>query len=131
MLENFSFRTIVEYLPLFGEGLVTTVWLSAISFLGALLVGILLCALNLQRPRFARLPAKAYIDVVRATPLLAQKDYAGAMRVLASLRAPVDAFFLAVMVNDADNAIRMNRLSLLARLRAQLQRIANFDALQG
>ena len=28
MLENFSFRTIVEYLPLFGQGLVTTVWLS-------------------------------------------------------------------------------------------------------
>ncbi|TIL95199.1 MAG: amino acid ABC transporter permease, partial [Mesorhizobium sp.] len=24
MLENFSFRTIVEYLPLFGQGLVTT-----------------------------------------------------------------------------------------------------------
>jgi glutamine transport system permease protein len=72
MLENFSFRTILEYLPLFGEGLVATVWLSALSFIGALLVGILVCALNLQRPRFARLPAKAYIDVVRATPLLAQ-----------------------------------------------------------
>ncbi len=72
MLENFSFRTIGEYLPLFGQGLVTTVWLSVISFVGALLVGIVLCAMNLQRSRTLRLSAKAYIDVVRATPLLVQ-----------------------------------------------------------
>ncbi|MFB9979961.1 amino acid ABC transporter permease [Mesorhizobium kowhaii] len=72
MLENFSFRTIVEYLPLFGQGLVTTVWLSALSFVGALAVGIVLCAMNLQRGWLFRTPAKAYIDAVRATPLLAQ-----------------------------------------------------------
>ncbi|MEO9338269.1 amino acid ABC transporter permease [Mesorhizobium sp. SB112] len=72
MLENFSFRTIGEYLPLFGQGLVTTVWLSVISFAGALLVGILLCAMNLQRSRALGVPAKAYIDVIRATPLLVQ-----------------------------------------------------------
>jgi glutamine transport system permease protein len=72
MLENFSFRTIGEYLPLFGQGIVTTVWLSVISFAGALLVGILLCAMNLQRSRALWMPAKAYIDVVRATPLLVQ-----------------------------------------------------------
>ena len=72
MLENFSFRTVLEYLPLFGQGLVATVWLSVLSFVGALFIGILVCALNLQRSRLTRLPAKAYIDVVRATPLLAQ-----------------------------------------------------------
>ena len=72
MLENFSFRTIGEYLPLFGQGLLTTVWLSIISFAGALLVGVFLCALNLQRSRALSAPAKTYIDVVRATPLLVQ-----------------------------------------------------------
>ncbi|HEV2900160.1 MAG TPA: amino acid ABC transporter permease [Pseudaminobacter sp.] len=72
MLENFSFRTIVEYLPLFGQGLVATVWLSLISFAGALAVGIILCAMNLQRERFLQVPAKIYIDVIRATPLLVQ-----------------------------------------------------------
>lgn len=72
MLENFSFRTIGEYLPLFGQGLVTTAWLSIVSFAGALLVGILLCAMNLQRQHALRAPAKIYIDVVRATPLLVQ-----------------------------------------------------------
>jgi glutamine transport system permease protein len=36
MLANFSFRAIVEYLPLFGQGLVATLWLSLVSFAGAL-----------------------------------------------------------------------------------------------
>jgi glutamine transport system permease protein len=72
MLENFSFRTIVEYLPLFGQGLVATVWLSLISFAGALAVGLILCAMNLQRGRFLQVPAKFYFDVIRATPLLVQ-----------------------------------------------------------
>ena len=40
MLENFSFRTIVEYLPLFGQGFAATLWLSVVSFAGALAVGI-------------------------------------------------------------------------------------------
>jgi polar amino acid transport system permease protein len=72
MLENFSFRTIGEYLPLFGQGVVTTVWLSIVSFAGALLVGIVLCAMNLQRSRAVSTPAKAYIDIIRSTPLLVQ-----------------------------------------------------------
>jgi polar amino acid transport system permease protein len=57
MLENFSFRTIIEYLPLFGQGLITTVWLSALSFAGALAVGIVLAAMNLQRGQLFRIAA--------------------------------------------------------------------------
>ena len=72
MLANFSFRTIVEYLPLFGQGLVATLWLSVLSFAGALAIGIITCGMNLQRSRLLRAPAKVYIDAVRATPLLAQ-----------------------------------------------------------
>ena len=64
-------------------------------------------------------------------PLLDARDYAGAMKLLASLRAPVDAFFEAVLVNDPDANIRLNRLALLSQLRSQMQRIADFDALQG
>ena len=72
MLANFSFHTIVEYLPLFGQGLVATLWLSVLSFAGALAIGIIACGMNLQRSRLLRAPAKIYIDAVRATPLLAQ-----------------------------------------------------------
>lgn len=49
---------------------------------------------------------------------------------LATLRAPVDGFFEAVMVNDEDPAIRQNRLSLLEALIALMQRAAAFDLIE-
>ena len=49
---------------------------------------------------------------------------------LATLRAPVDAFFEAVMVNDADEKIRHNRLSLLQALAHGMRRAAAFDEIE-
>ncbi|MFN7054558.1 glycine--tRNA ligase subunit beta [Hyphomonas sp.] len=63
-------------------------------------------------------------------PLRAE-DFAGAMRVLAGLRAPVDAFFEAVMVNDADPAVRANRLALLVAVRGALHKVADFSKIEG
>jgi glycyl-tRNA synthetase, tetrameric type, beta subunit len=60
-----------------------------------------------------------------------QDDYKGAMAELATLRAPVDAFFTAVLVNDADPAIRENRLNLLARLRDTMHLVADFGKVAG
>ncbi len=62
---------------------------------------------------------------------LAKEDFAGAMRVLAGLRAPVDAFFEAVMVNDPDAAIRANRLGLLVAVRVALHKVADFSKIEG
>jgi glycyl-tRNA synthetase beta chain len=84
-------------------------------------------AVDAEKALFAALNALE----TEAAPLLAKADYTGAMKALATLRAPVDRFFVDVMVNDADTAIRTNRLQLLARLRAQVQQVANFDAIQG
>jgi polar amino acid transport system permease protein len=72
MLGNFSFRVILESMPEFGYGLVATLWLSVIAFAGALAVGIIACAMNLQRAKFLHAPAAVFIDAIRATPLLAQ-----------------------------------------------------------
>jgi glycyl-tRNA synthetase beta chain len=41
-------------------------------------------------------------------------DYTASLQALAALKAPVDAFFDAVMVNADDPALRHNRLALLA-----------------
>ncbi len=62
---------------------------------------------------------------------LEAEDFAGAMRVLAGLRAPVDAYFDGVMVNDPDAAIRANRLALLAAVRAALHKVADFSRIEG
>jgi glycyl-tRNA synthetase beta chain len=60
------------------------------------------------------------------TERLAKEDFEGAMRALAKLREPVDAFFDKVTVN-ADNAdLRLNRLRLLAELRAAMLGVADF-----
>jgi len=58
-------------------------------------------------------------------------DYKGAMAELATLRPPVDAFFEAVLVNDADPAVRANRLNLLARLRDTMHLVADFSKVAG
>lgn len=62
---------------------------------------------------------------------LAKEDFAGAMKVLATLRAPVDAFFEAVMVNDADPAVRTSRLALLAGVRDAIHQVADFSRIEG
>ncbi|QQR35788.1 glycine--tRNA ligase subunit beta [Devosia oryziradicis] len=62
---------------------------------------------------------------------VARDDYRGAMAELATLRAPVDAFFTAVLVNDADPAVRANRLNLLARLRDTMHLVADFGKVAG
>ncbi len=59
------------------------------------------------------------------------EDFEGAMAALASLRAPIDAFFDGVMVNDEDPAKRAFRLGLLARFRDAVHRVADFSKVEG
>jgi len=66
-----------------------------------------------------------------ARAAVAQEDFARAMAALASLRAPLDAFFDNVTVNAGDAALRANRLSLLARLTAAAASVADFSRLEG
>ena len=62
-------------------------------------------------------------------PALAQGDYVSVLTRLAALRAPVDAFFDAVMVNAEDPAVRANRLALLKRLADRLGSVAAIEHL--
>jgi glycyl-tRNA synthetase beta chain len=62
---------------------------------------------------------------------LAAEDHASAMAALAALRAPVDAFFERVTVNDPDAPLRCNRLRLLARLRTAMDAVADFSRIEG
>ena len=56
-------------------------------------------------------------------------DYAASLQALAGLKAPVDAFFDAVMVNADDAALRNNRLALLAGLHRAMNRVADLSRL--
>ncbi len=59
------------------------------------------------------------------------ENFAGAMRALAELRAPVDAFFDKVTVNAPDAAVRANRLALLSEIRAATLNVADFSKIAG
>ena len=67
----------------------------------------------------------------RAKDAVAEEDFAAAMSALATLRAPVDAFFDKVTVNADDANIRANRLKLLAQIRAALHEVADFSKVEG
>jgi glycyl-tRNA synthetase beta chain len=59
------------------------------------------------------------------------ENFAGAMRALAELRAPVDAFFDKVTVNADDPKLRANRLALLSEIRAATHNVADFSKIAG
>ncbi len=59
------------------------------------------------------------------------EDYAGVMAVLANLRAPIDAFFEGVMVNADDADVRANRLALLASFTDAVNKVADFNQIEG
>ena len=58
------------------------------------------------------------------------EDFERAMEAMAGLRAPVDAFFEKVIVNDPAPELRRNRLRLLARLRAAMDAVADFSKIE-
>jgi len=64
-----------------------------------------------------------------ADGFFAKGEYASSLRELASLKAPVDAFFDGVMVNAEDPALRANRLGLLKTLFDAMNRVADLARL--
>ncbi|MER9138033.1 glycine--tRNA ligase subunit beta [Mesorhizobium sp. M0830] len=58
-------------------------------------------------------------------------DFSAALLALSVLREPVDSFFEHVLVNDEDQAVRGNRLALLARIRAATGQVADFSKIAG
>jgi glycyl-tRNA synthetase beta chain len=66
-----------------------------------------------------------------ARAAVGREEFAAAMKALAGLRAPVDAFFEKVLVNAEDPTLRRNRLLLLSRLREALSAVADFSKIEG
>ena len=67
----------------------------------------------------------------KAAAAIEAERFEDAMAALASLRAPIDAFFDGVMVNDPDPAKRAFRLGLLARFCDAVHRVADFSRIEG
>lgn len=86
---------------------------------------------TLRQPEEIALAEAAQAAAQTVSDNLAQDDYAAAVAALSALRAPVDAFFDKVLVNDPEPAVRANRLNLLARLRDTMHLVADFGKIAG
>ncbi|XZG71940.1 glycine--tRNA ligase subunit beta [Chitinibacteraceae bacterium HSL-7] len=79
-------------------------------------------------------PERALFDALTAVrapvnAALAAHDYTGALKQLAVLKEPVDAFFDGVMVMADDQAVRGNRLALLSELAQLMNAVAELSLL--
>jgi glycyl-tRNA synthetase beta chain len=92
---------------------------------------------ELLPPAYTLEPAEAALGnaLDAATPAvdaaIMAEDFAAAMAALAALRAPIDAFFDSVTVNDPDSAKRHARLTQLTRIRAAMHKVADFSRIEG
>ncbi|MEX0304889.1 MAG: glycine--tRNA ligase subunit beta [Leisingera sp.] len=65
------------------------------------------------------------------SPAIEAEDFAAAMRGMAALRAPIDAFFEAVQVNAENEIVRRNRLNLLSQIRQVCGQVADLTKIEG
>ena len=66
---------------------------------------------------------------LKVEPLVSNKDYQAALTELAQLKAPIDTFFDSVMVMSDDEAVKINRLTLLNEIRNSFFAIADISLL--
>jgi glycyl-tRNA synthetase beta chain len=75
----------------------------------------------------------AALDTAEAAiaPAMKAEDFEAAMSAMASLRAPIDAFFEEVQVNTDNQVVRRNRLNLLSRIRTICLSVAALTEIEG
>ena len=78
-----------------------------------------------------KLLAKVFSNIESSiSPLLANQNYQAALTELVVLKAPIDNFFDNVMVMSDDEAVKINRLTLLNQIRDSFLAIADISVLQ-
>lgn len=71
-----------------------------------------------------------YVSLQALSKTSSTSDLSHAMQGLADLRAPIDAFFEAIIVNAEDADLRANRLALLSQVRNAMMQIADFSKIE-
>nr|ELR5113922.1 glycine--tRNA ligase subunit beta [Providencia stuartii] len=84
----------------------------------------------LKAPEEVKLATHLVVLQEKLEPMFAERNYQEALAEMASLREVVDAFFVGVMVMDEDEAVRVNRLTLLSQLRELFLKVADISLLQ-
>jgi glycyl-tRNA synthetase beta chain len=86
---------------------------------------------QLQQPEEQALDTALAHTEAKLADLYRQEQFVAAMGELARLRPVLDGFFDKVTVNAPEPELRENRLRLLARVGAAMQRAADFSRIEG
>ena len=87
--------------------------------------------------RYAEAPEEEQLfnALEEAEPRIAKameaEDFVAAMTAMATLRAPIDAFFEAVKINADSEVVRRNRLNLLSQIRKTVGQVADLTKIEG
>lgn len=72
LLDYYNWRVVGQYLDQFAEGLAITLYATGVSLVLSLILGVVLALCRMSRRAIIWRPIAAYIQFIRATPLLVQ-----------------------------------------------------------
>ncbi len=70
MFSNFDYDVIQRALPYLWQGMLTTLGLTLLAMIGGIFLGTLLALMRLSSIKAISVPASAYVNLLRATPLI-------------------------------------------------------------
>jgi glutamine transport system permease protein len=71
-MQGIDWSVIIEYRESFIRGFITTIELTVVGILFGTLIGLILGLMSISRIKVLTIPAKAYVDLFRGTPLMLQ-----------------------------------------------------------
>lgn len=71
-MQGVDWSVVIEYRESFIRGFFTTIELTVVGILVGTLIGLILGLMNISRIKVLTIPAKAYVDLFRGTPLMLQ-----------------------------------------------------------
>lgn len=121
-MELLNLSVVHSYWRVFLEGLGMTVFLTVVTFALAATIAVPLAVARLSRPRLVRWPADAFVEFVRATPLILQLIYIFYVLPGLGIRlAPVTAAIVGLTLNYAAYMSEVYRSGILAVPRGQYE----------
>ena len=119
---NFNFRDIWAQTDFIVGGVIVTLWLSAVTMITGLIIGLAGAAALVYGPRWLRIATTAYVEIIRNTPLIVQLFIVFFGLPSAGIRLDATtAAVLALGINLGAYSIEIIRAGLEAIPRAQIE----------
>jgi polar amino acid transport system permease protein len=117
-----NFAQLAPYTPLLAKGLVNTMLISLAAFVISTVIGVLGAVVRLYGPRLLALTVKAYVEVIRNTPVLVQIYFIFFVLPQVGIRlSPMIAGIVALSVHGGAYVTEIIRAGIAAVPRGQIE----------